>query len=213
MKLNKIKDRLLHFEFPNNRDMTLTFFRVEEHYESAHANIREQTFSVYDFLETYTEENGEFGYFENVYGFNVPGASFKRFYERHAGQLTAKEQALLEAVKSAVDYNGDFYIIATKQDDDSTIDHEISHAIYYFNQEYRDRVAELVKTEIRLTLMKEMQEGLRRIGYADDVFEDEIQAFFASTKTKYLREHFDCSVTKADRRPFIKLFEEFKDKF
>lgn len=211
MKLARSANRVLHFEFPTNRDMTLTFFRVEEHYESIYSNIREKTFTVMDFLETFTEEDGYFGYFENVYGFNVPGAAFKRFYERHHDQLTRRETELLAQVKAAVNWDDDFYVIASVEGDDSTMTHELSHAIYYFNAEYRRRVAETIDHHLRLCLLEEMKLGFREIGYVEDVFEDEIQAFMCSTKSKKLRKILGCSAKKEDRQPFIDLYEEFKD--
>lgn len=213
MKLLRSHNRILHFEFPTNKEMTLTFFRVEEHYESIYTNIREQTFSVMDFVETFMEDDGYLGYFENVYGFNVPGSSFKRFYERHADQLTTREQALLTAVKETGVWDDDFYVIASVEGDASTMDHELSHAIYYFSAEYRQRVAETIDQCLRLCLLEEMKSGFREIGYVEDVFEDEIQAFMCSTRAKKLRKILGCSATRQDRQPFKDLYNEFKDKF
>lgn len=213
MKLIRSDKKILHFEFDTNKEMTLTFFRVEEHYESVYSNIREKTFSVMDFVETFMEDSGYIGYFENVYGFNVPGAAFKRFYERHATQLTPREQALQAAVRSAVNWDDDFYVIATVAGDDRTIDHEISHAIYYFEPGYRQRVAETISQQLRPDLLEEMKAGLHDIGYVEDVVEDEIQAFMCSTPARKLRKILGCSATRLDRQPFKDLYNEFKIKF
>lgn len=212
MKLLRSANRVLHFEFPTNKEMTLTFFRVEEHYESIYSNIREQTFSVMDFIETFMEDDGYLGYFENVYGFNVPGASFKRFYERHATNLTRREMELQAAVKGTGVWDDDFYVIATVEGDSRTITHELSHAIYYFDADYQRRVKETIDQSLRACLLEEIKAGFREIGYAEDVFEDEIQAFMCSTRAKKLRKMLDCSATRQDRQPFMDLYEEFKDK-
>lgn len=213
MKLTQPHKQILHFEFPNAREMTLTFFRVEEHYESRYPNIREQRFTIEDFLETFMSEDGEFTYFYSVYGFNVPGGSFKRFFERNGDHLTRREVALLERVKSAVNYDADdFYIIASIDGDDRTLDHELSHAFYYLDAEYRRRVDGLVSNAVRADLITEFKDALASMGYSEQVFSDEVGAFLCAGKMRKLRKELEVSARRADAIPFRNLFGEFKSR-
>lgn len=211
MKLTRLHKQILYFEFPSAREMTLTFFRISEHYESLYPNIREQRFTVEDFLETFMTEDGELTYFYSVYGFNVPGGSFKRFFERNQDHLTRREAALLDQVKSAVNYDiDDFYIIATASADARTLDHELSHAFYYLDPEYRRRVDGLVTNAVRTDLINEFKEALAFMGYNNEVFSDEVGAFLCTGKMRKLRKELEVSAHRSDALPFRNLFAEFK---
>lgn len=211
MTLLKPHARILHFEFPNIKEMVLTFFRVEEHYESVYPNIREQRFTVKDFLDTFMEDDGEVVYFSSVYGFNVPSDSLKRFYQRHADILTPREQILLDQIKSAIDYDrDDFYVIASTQGDDRALDHELSHAFYYLDTEYHQNANELIDTVLRPDLIQEFRVSLEDMSYSPDVLYDEITAFLAAGKISELRREIEVSASRKDALPFRKLYQKSK---
>lgn len=211
MELRCPHPQILHFEFPTSKEMVLTFFRVEEHYESVYPDIREQTFTVEYFLDRFMDDEGEVTYFSTVYGFNVPAQSLKRFYTRHANQLTRRESALLDMIKSAVNYEqDDFYVIASVSDDNRALDHELSHAFYYLNPDYRRRANSLIENTLRISLIEEFQQALADLDYAKDVLRDEITAFLCAGKMKDLREEVGTTARRADALPFRELFQEFK---
>ena len=54
-------------------------------------------------------------------------------------------------------------------------------------------------------LRAEITEVLKNMGYANHVIIDEINAYMASSKYKYLKEELDLNVTRADMKPFVDL--------
>jgi hypothetical protein len=98
--------------------------------------------------------------------------------------------------------NGEkFYIIGRCEGDDLTLNHEIAHALYYLNPEYKDKSTKLVEA-LTANLRKSFNKFLKRIGYTTHVYIDETQAFFATG----LGGHFE--VSDEVQQPFIDLFNE-----
>jgi hypothetical protein len=57
------------------------------------------------------------------------------------------------------------------------------------------------------TLRVELTTALKTMGYANHVITDEINAYMASSKYKYLKEELELDVTRADMKPFVELMK------
>ena len=194
MKTKKIGNNILFFEFKTQKDMALTFFRVQEFYESKNDNLLNKSFSVFDFIEESMDKNGYLDYFYFWSGFNVPGHIFKKWmdYDHGPNYFTHLEYKLLAEVIDNVDVNDKFYVIATKKKDKITFDHEMAHAFYYTDDQYRfqmDSVTYIIKTNHKHEY-KKICKSLSKMGYNEIVYDDEIQAYFSTEKKKNLEEDF-----------------------
>lgn len=175
-----------HLVFDTMRELTLSMFRIEEFYESPYSNIKGQYFSVDQFLETYSDPDGDIEYFRYWDGFNVPIESlseFERLFTPHG--LTAREQVILDLVRQ----HKTRYLIATCKDtDESTVDHEIAHARWTVDPAYRERCRKALACltdKARQAVVK----ALLKADYPDDeaIMEDEIHAYLKTDTKKSLK--------------------------
>lgn len=80
----KITDKINLLVFENQKELASTFVRFQEHYESP--EFAGKTFSLEEFKEWYIKnsekgrETGEFTYYEDWSGFNIPSYVMRPFY-------------------------------------------------------------------------------------------------------------------------------------
>jgi hypothetical protein len=180
-----LTDRIHLLIFDTQRDVTSTFLRFQEHYESP--EFRGKTFSLDEFKKWYVpnspkgRKTGEFTYHTDWNGFNIPSYVLKPFYSGKFNPLTEQERKFLEIFK---DEPEPFYIIgvhrATKKLS-SLLKHEIAHGLFYTDENYRSEVlgvlshfdVEPIKVELR-----------SKAGYHEQVLEDECQAYSIASLKK-----------------------------
>jgi hypothetical protein len=76
----------------------------------------------------------------------------------------------------------DRYVIAYQKGDGTTHQHELCHARYFHDKEYRELV---VKMWENLTKRSSVENLLERMGYANSVWIDEFQAYLATEKDNF----------------------------
>jgi hypothetical protein len=175
--------------------MALTFFRVQEFYESKNKNLLNKTFSVFDFLQEGMDENGIIDYFYFWSGFNLPGDIFRSWvdFEHGSNYFTPLEYDLLGSVLDRVDINETFYVIAAKKGDKITLKHEMAHAMYYVDPAYKlnmDSITIQFKN-VHKKQYKKLCKSLSKMGYNKNVYDDEIQAYLSTETKKDLIDDFD----------------------
>lgn len=189
--VEKIREGVYHAQFTSQRDLTTTFLRLQEHYESP--QFKNKIFTLQEFRTWYAAaREGKFTYYTDWNGFNVPGHILKPFYEGAFNPLTYKEVALLDAVRAAVgkveDYKS-YYLLGTHDGDPDALLHEAAHALYYLDREYRRLATKIV---VPLAGRGELEDWLEKQGYNRDVWVDEIQAHL-SADAAWLSERIDIS--------------------
>jgi hypothetical protein len=92
--------------FKTQYELAATFLRVQEHYESPrfHGHI----FSLEQYMDWYAKRYGNFTYYEDWSGFNVPSTALQPFYEGKFDPLAEKEKQFLRLFK---DLRERFYVI------------------------------------------------------------------------------------------------------
>jgi hypothetical protein len=108
------------------------------------------------------------------------------------------EIALADAVYKKIDFTKPFYIIGGKKGDMNVIDHEISHALYYMNTEYKD-LMDAANYQFYKNLRMEyskMIKKLKKMGYGNNVIKDEVQAYMSTSTKKELVETFGLDFVK-----------------
>jgi len=197
MKLKVYHGNILHLIFSSQKEMTVTMFRPQEYYECGSKQVRNKTFTFEDFLDFYAEEDGAVDYFEKVQGFNIPSDSLEDFF--HKFDLSRREKKLYKITRKFI--SKPYYVLATKEGDATTLDHELAHAQYYLNSEYRIQAQSLIRN-MRADLRRQIMQCLKDKGYDKSVIDDEINAFMSTSGLKYLRQNVKLNVNKIDITPF-----------
>lgn len=211
MRLTQIHDNILLIEFETKKELTLTFFRIQEFYESLNPRLNSVHFSVFDFLHENVKDDGTIDYFSFWEGFNFPDFAIKEWVNGIA-YTTPYEKELLQLIDYA--WNKKFYVIGTLEGDKRTIEHELAHALYYIDDVYMYEASDLY-TRLCIEenrVIRKMVRGLLELDYSQDVLIDEIQAYLLSEKSSYIKKHFgvDTKQIKKHIKPLKKLFKKYK---
>lgn len=176
---------VVHLRCSTQYELTSTFMRVQEFYESPFLEIRGNVFTTEQFMDVYANNNdGEMSYFTDWSGFNIPGDIVEEFFRKFRYVLTPKELNL----ERIIDENRQttrYYLIGSYGEkelnrfDQFVIDHERAHAMFWLDQDYRDEMTRLVN-RIRPSLRRELNRKLLERGYTAAVFDDEIQAYMST---------------------------------
>jgi hypothetical protein len=171
--VNEILPRIYHLEFNSRKDLASTLMRFQEHYESP--RFKGECFELDEFIRWYkSTRHGKFSYFTDWSGFNFPSKTLAPFKKGEFKNISTREAQVLELFKSG----RKFYIIGTfksqsKRLDISTKNHEIAHALFYLNPEYKKKVLKCLKNVNLNPIFK----FLKKEGYHPDVFLDEAHAY------------------------------------
>lgn len=195
MKTITLDNGIILFHAETQYELTSTFVRIQEFYESPFPEIRGNYFDLMTFMDRYVENNAktekgpEFTYFTDWAGFNVPGHVVKEFF-RIFNDLNHKEQFLKDNLESYLSNNEKFYIIGTYGNPSSkllgTVLHECAHAYYYIDAQYKNSTDEIVAT-LPQNFKQSVYSYLASIGYTESVFDDELQAY-VSTQGKNVKD-------------------------
>ena len=192
MKTIKLSKNILLFTFEAQKELALTFFRVQEYYESPYNDLHGKEFSVFDFLNTMMNEKGEIDYFAKWCGFNIPGIVINKWINSLRDSPTPSENIFWEEIYKNVSLKKPFYVIGALEKDIETIDHEIAHALYYMNKEFYENM-DILNDKFRKNFPKiynSMSRHLKKMEYRPEVIKDEIQAYLSAESKKYLGEEF-----------------------
>jgi hypothetical protein len=161
--------------------MCSTLVRIAEHYESPY--FRDKVFTLKEFKKWYKKslKKKRFTYYEDWSGYNIPSKYLKSFNEKFK-DINSKERKFLDLFKNE---RGNFYVIATaarERTEANTIKHEVTHAMFALNKEYRQKVEKYLKGKDTA----ELDKYLRKIGYSGKVMIDELNAYLC-VDLKWLR--------------------------
>ncbi len=152
--------------------MTATFLRVQEHYESPRFHGR--IFSLEQYMDWYAARYGNFTYYQDWSGFNVPSTAFQPFYEGKFDPLSEKEKQLLRLFENLRER---FYVIGIYDADaKDSLTHELAHALFFIDAAYREAVRKAMRGYDTQKLAGQIAEA----GYAKHVIPDELQAYMVA---------------------------------
>ncbi len=200
----ELEPNTYHLIFDCQRDLAHSMMRLQEYYEGPNPDIRGQHFTLEQFLHAYTSKDGVFDYTDSWCGFNVPGYVIERWYELFStqGQLTVREQQMMDQLLPLRQgRTGRWYMIATTVDaEESTIKHELAHAKYHLYDDYKASCDQLVD-QMPAVDRRRMTKILIKMGYAETVIYDEIQAYLSTNTTSMNTARFGVFSEKS--RPSI----------
>lgn len=197
---------IFHIIFDSQFDITTTLMRIQEFYESSADNIRDKYFTLEKLIHEYTMKNGKFDYFTKWSGFNFPKLNIVNWLKVFNADISEKERKFIDFLSDniVIDNDTDYYIIATYRDED--ISHEIAHALYYLDNEYKESMDELI-SNIDTTIYEAAYNILSLDSYCDNVIHDEIQAYFSTTCIRDLRKYISPKLSKKMVDKFKKVYD------
>ena len=98
IKKSKITQKIFLLEFENQKDITSSLLRFQEHYESP--EFKDKIFTLEEFKKWYSSIKGGFTYYTDWNGFNIPSHILTPFYEGKFNPLTKEEQMILNLFKN-----------------------------------------------------------------------------------------------------------------
>jgi len=180
-----LTDRIHLLIFPTQRDVTSTLLRFQEYYESP--KFRGKIFSLEEFKRWYVANSpngiktGEFTYYTDWNGFNIPSYVLQPFRDGKFNPLSEQERKFLDIFK---DEQEPFYIIGVHQATkklSSFLKHEIAHGLFYTDANYRGEVQSLLSQSDIESIKRELRS---KAGYHEQVLEDECQAYSIASGRK-----------------------------
>jgi len=192
MKVIKQTPNIFLVEFESQYALAATFVRLQEFYESPYQNIHGKFFTLEQYMDTYAADTGNFTYFSDWDGFNVPGHVVRQFFfETFNGQFTRREIKLKSGLSEALHMKEKFYVVGIHSAAGNVIRHEMSHAFYYTDDDYREKV-DTVTNDIIITQKFgcELVMKLIEMGYCEEVIVDEFQAYLGTSTYWYLLKKF-----------------------
>lgn len=207
MKVNLINGNIICFVAQTTYEVTSTFVRMGEFYESPFPNINNKYFTLDDFMDTYASNNGDtMEYFDYWEGYNFPGETLLDFHARFAHDLRVKESYVLSMVKKYIDMSKPFYVIATTGT--IALNHEYAHAQYYLNLEYKDACNQ-VYDNMSENALDRIHKYLSDQGYNEFTFEDETQAYLGTNSNQEMWNSFSV----ADIMAFAPAIKQYRQIF
>ena len=176
--------------FDNQYELCMSFVRMQEFYESQ--KFRGKYFTLEEFIDYWAKEfgHGSFDYPARWNGFNLPSKVIDKWikaFER--ADIREKEDELLDAIdnlrgKEEAVLPQKYYVIGVHaEQSDKTrqevIEHEIAHALYYLNGDYKKACNKMLK-KVGATVYEKTKGKLVVAGYGENVLEDEMQAYFST---------------------------------
>lgn len=162
----KLSDGIYLLRFESQYELASTFLRIQEHYESPRFSGR--VFSLEQYMDWYAARFGNFTYYQDWAGFNVPSTALRPFYQGKFDPLLEKEKRVLRLFENV---RGRFYVIGIYKSADLT--HELAHALFFTDPEYRRAVRQAMREYNTRGLDKQ----IIKAGYAKHVVRDEVHAY------------------------------------
>lgn len=213
---------LVHFQFDTQYEVSSTFLRLQEFYESPYPLIRGKRFDLEEYMDTYAADKGNFTYTSDWSGFNVPGHIVDEFMDVYGEHMLTKEYVLFDAIANNTGEWEKYYIIASSKDGGKknnpleVMKHEVAHGMFYLVPEYQKEMTTIAEKVDKKH--PELGQKLKDMGYCDEVILDELQAYFAASTMTYLADSgFEgCDIPWNSvlevQRIFEKYYEELTEK-
>lgn len=181
-------------KFKTIPDLTKSFFRMAEYHEG------KQHVDMVEFLDDWMDRQGDADYFKFWDGFNITDSSF-RSWRRTVGKLSQAEQTVVDAITQATKDMKKFCVIGVSGDDPATVQHELFHAKYYLDPDFKREVDQLVDECRNDPAIKAMAKILKtKLDYHAHIDEEIAAYLYAGSQLKL--------VFGIDAKSLIQRFQE-----
>lgn len=159
-------------------DLAMTFCRVQEYYESPIKEIRGRKFTLIELMSRYAKRNnGSFSYPLDWGGFNVKGSTIEELFNLGIDDFNMYDSIIKKIHDKIIkEVGSSHYYLMGADNTKSTIEHELCHAFYFLEKNYKKAVDNILK-KLTTSAHKKIKQALLDMGYCKDVIQDEIQAY------------------------------------
>jgi len=160
--------------------MSMFFLRYQEFYESINPEFRGKAFKYLDYMSWFVQYNNAhtFTYTKDFIGYNLPSSSIQECISLLPKNDKNKyDDLMIKLFNDLNKQNNKFYLIGTIRKD-ATFYHEIAHALYYLEPEYKKQI-DLITSRLSPRFKHQIYNILATI-YPEKVFDDEIQAYMST---------------------------------
>jgi len=212
-KLYQMSPSIFVVEMDNAEDLAHTFLRVQEFYESENDDFREGVFTIEEYKKWYCTQSydGTFSYAKDWVGFNIHSSVIERCYacSREFTKDDIFFLSICASIKNQIGDNG-YYLCGIKTCDKETLDHELAHALFSTNLEYRQVMIDAVLAIDRLNL-DVIFTTLQDEGYSFSVVIDETQAHLSTGLVNIPETEYLLGLRKQFSSIFNKFIKELGD--
>jgi hypothetical protein len=192
--LKEVRPNIFAVIVPNDYDRAMLFCRVQEFYESDSNLFKEQDFDMWEYMRWYSaKNNGVFTYTKDWDGFNIKLVTALNCIIG-VKNMTSYDKIMHEIINQILLTNHpyDVYMIGVKSETCEAFKHELCHALYNTNKEYKILADGVSAFYISENTFFKLAANLEALGYNKDVVPDEIQAYMMTNyKSKYFRKGVD----------------------
>lgn len=195
--IKEILPGIFHVEFDSQFELAMTFLRAQEMYESDNDDFKDADFKIIDYMIWYAKKRGGFSYTYDWAGFNIPDTYVWKSIDSaiRTGDYNTFDHTMQKIGEEIGKKK--FYLISTPSKNkeikqvkasrsagyfegvESSFHHELAHALYYTDNDYREAMQKVVSGIHPKTLNK-IYAWLKKKGYHTHIWDDEVQAYFVS---------------------------------
>ena len=161
--------------YDSQEKLGLTFLRYQEFYECPSDEFKNSKFTLERYKEWYVETYGSFSYTKDWVGFNIPASIIKSVIELGIIDRCQEDATMASVLKIIGD---DAYLVGITADGDLQR-HELTHALYHVDDDYRAKCQEIIQMTSQPTLVT-LENIIYDLGYAETSIWDEIQAYMTT---------------------------------
>lgn len=208
IKFSQIKPwPIYHMNFATQFDLTMSLLRFQEHLESP--KFRGRLFTLEEYIEWYVKTFGDFTYYKDWIGFNIPSDTIDKIRWRFHPHSKKEMEVFALLTKKGLTWDKKYCLIGTYGENyKSTLSHEICHGLFDCSEEYRATVKRIVSKYPVIRLRKHLLDA----GYNRAVLVNEIQAYaltgYGIPETQEMRD-LRVELTSATKE-WTKNIEEFQ---
>lgn len=178
--LKKLRKQVYEIRFDDAHEMCMAFLRYQEFYESP--RFVGCKFTIAQFMSWYVKsqsKNGTFSYPQDWGGFNLPIdviARVRALGIDDPNHYDSLMHFIHDTIKAECD---DAYLIGLQKS--GVLDkHEMTHAMFAVDDNYRQEVLKVINDLARWRLIENLQAELMNNGYAEVTTRDEINAYITT---------------------------------
>jgi hypothetical protein len=185
LSLKQIRPQVFHIECASRRELGMLFLRYTEFYESKYDHIRGQRFTLVEQQQVYCREHlgsadANWTYTTDWSGYNIPARTIDEVHSlgipdpNHYDSLMAGIYGMIKAEALGKEA---YLIGTTKGCPVETLRHELTHALFCLNQDYRGDASAIIHS---CGVLGHLCQILFDGNYPDKVHTDEINAYLTT---------------------------------
>lgn len=176
-KIKEVKPNVFAIIVKDKYDRAMLFCRAQEYYESPSKKFRRKNFSIWDYMKWYHDQyKFGFSYGRDWSGFNIPLKVVRECYNKLTKSETPYDKVMDKILNKLKLQGPEGYLIGAKDTEGETFKHEVCHALYHTDKNYKKQMDALTHG-LPKKYYNVFASNLVQMGYTTKVVDDEIQAY------------------------------------